>query len=208
MSVTINLAGQVFGSITVLSQATFKAPIKWLCKCQCGNTAEIRTNNLRRGKTKSCGCMSREKVTTHGLSRTPTYKSWDGMIQRCFNPANDGYRRYGAQGITVCERWMSFEHFFQDMGERPPRMTLDRIDGTKGYYLENCRWATKTTQSINRKCTIFLTHLGKTMCLAEWARHLNMSPGVIEWRRRNGNSIEDILRPLNTRAKNKVERKS
>lgn len=88
---------------------------------------------------------------THGMTRTRTYKSWSGMKRRCFNPDSDDYKNYGARGITVCERWMDFAKFYEDMGECPKGMTIDRVDTDGDYEPGNCRWADKATQSRNRR---------------------------------------------------------
>lgn len=82
--------------------------------------------------------------------RSPTYRTWDGMKQRCLNPKATGYARYGGAGITVCDRWLEFANFLADMGERPEGTTLDRIDSSKGYEPGNCRWATRAEQNRNR----------------------------------------------------------
>lgn len=88
----------------------------------------------------------------HGMCDTPTYKIWNGMIKRCYSKSNTAYQKYGAKGIKVCKRWHdSFENFYNDMGERPEGMTLDRIDGTKGYSPSNCRWADRVLQNINQR---------------------------------------------------------
>lgn len=81
----------------------------------------------------------------------PEYCIWSNMIQRCMNPKRLDWVRYGGSGITVCERWRTFLNFYADMGKRPAGLTLDRIDGTKGYSPENCRWATLTLQTMNQK---------------------------------------------------------
>lgn len=93
-----------------------------------------------------------EARKTHGRRDTPEYRAWDGMKQRCTNPKARGYDRYGGAGITVCDRWMySFENFYADMGDRPSsEHSLDRIDGSKGYSPNNCRWATRSEQQKNR----------------------------------------------------------
>lgn len=88
---------------------------------------------------------------SHGMTKTPTYKTWISMKARCFNPQDTGYHRYGARGITVCERWLVFEHFLADMGERPSGLTIDRISNDGNYEPDNCRWTTMKVQSNNRR---------------------------------------------------------
>src|SRR5258708_21307973 len=83
----------------------------------------------------------------HANGRSPTYVAWRAMIQRCYQPKQKCYKEYGAVGIVTCDRWRIFTNFLHDMGERPQGNTLDRRDGTCGYYKENCRWATKCQQA-------------------------------------------------------------
>lgn len=102
-----------------------------------------------------------------------TYSSWRAMLGRCLKPSNAGFAQYGAVGVSVCKEWInSFDSFYEHMGERPPGHTLDRIDNAIGYAPGNCRWASRTEQVKNRRVTIVITHNGKTMTLAEWAKHL------------------------------------
>jgi pentatricopeptide repeat protein len=131
----------------------------WRCRCSCGVERLVHGTNLRQGLSLSCGCLSREKVkersTKHGHARrgnvTRAYSCWVRMKQRCFNPNQKDYPNYGARGISVCERWLEFANFYEDMGDPPPGLTLDRIDNDRGYGPGNVRWATAREQVLNRR---------------------------------------------------------
>lgn len=110
----------------------------WECQCDCGRLKQLNTQTIQRQGTTSCGCVHGNR--THGLSRTPTYKSWARMHQRCYNPKASQYRWHGGKGVTVCERWHTFESFLSDMGQRPQGAYLDRKNPTLEYSKENCRW--------------------------------------------------------------------
>lgn len=155
----LDLTGQRFGRLVAMERQTTEdnRHSVWLCQCDCGKTKNAILNNLRRGLTKSCGCLSSETTalrnTTHGSSarktKTPEYRAWSALKNRCNNPNNNRYHVYGGRGISFCKEWESFEQFLSDMGPRPAMTSIDRIDNNKGYSKENCRWATIKQQMRN-----------------------------------------------------------
>jgi hypothetical protein len=109
--------------------------------------------------------------------------SWNRAKNRCHNPKDPDYHRYGARGIVVCPRWRySFENFFEDMGVRPHKQTLDRIDSKGNYEKDNCRWATSKTQ--NRHAQNLITFAGETRPLGEWAEVLGINQTTLSMRLR------------------------
>lgn len=148
----MDLTGQMFGRLTIINFAgvNHKQHALWFCKCSCGKITKVLARSLRAGMTKSCGCgMSRK---THGMTKHPAFGIWGAMIQRTSDPNCDSWELYGGRGITVCDEWEnSFEAFWADMGPTwRDGLSLDRIDNSRGYYKENCRWVTPTVQSHNR----------------------------------------------------------
>lgn len=127
----------------------------WLCLCDCGSEIEVRGQSLRSGNTRSCGCLARElsaaAATKHGLSTTRTHKIWRGMLDRATNPRAGNAKNYVLRGIGVCDRWLSFENFYEDMGPAPDGLTLERVDNEKGYGPDNCIWATDLAQRRNKR---------------------------------------------------------
>lgn len=126
-------------------------------------------------------------------AKTPTMIAWSGMIGRCLDPNHDSYEHYKARGITVCERWMTFANFLEDMGERPLGMELDRTNNDDGYYKENCRWATRKQQCRNMSTNHFITHNGMTKCIAEWAEYAGIKADVLHSRIKRGWEFERAL---------------
>lgn len=154
-------SGKRFGRLVVMDYAGRWKSRKflWKCLCDCGATIVATGNCLVTGRTTSCGCLRREVPNhfSHGHNRvgmrTPEYRSWVAMIQRCTNSNADNFERYGAKGVKGCQRWLgSFVDFLADMGTKPtPRHTIDRINNDKGYEPGNCRWATRLQQAKNKK---------------------------------------------------------
>jgi len=165
----IDITNQKFGRLTTVRRvATVKKRAMWECVCECGNMTITAGHLLRRGDTRSCGCLGPELASQrgkilfrkhgHAVLRTPEYRAWASMKERCLNPRHRFYSYYGGRGITICERWMlSFEKFLSDMGSRPSsKHSLDRRDNNGNYEPENCRWATAKVQMHNRRLPLMI----------------------------------------------------
>ena len=197
----IDLKGQRFGRLIVLEESSKRDKARnvyWLCQCDCGNTKEISGQNLKKGLTTSCGCYSKEvnlaKNTKHGYYGTPTYKSWDKMMQRCTNQKCKEYVWYGQRGITICEEWKDFANFLSDMGERPAGTSIDRIDVNKGYFKANCRWASAEVQANNTRRNERIVYNGETKTIAEWAKLKGIEYDILYSRlKKYGWSVEKAL---------------
>jgi hypothetical protein len=156
-----DLSGQTFGMWTVVSRETDHDPIKWRCICICGNYGVIASGDLYHKRSKSCGCHRSEYVskaqTTHNRTHTKEYSSWEHMIQRCENPNNNYYHRYGGRGITVSPIWRKdFMAFYNEVGPAPSaKHSIERINNDKGYEPGNCKWAFASEQNNNTSKTRF-----------------------------------------------------
>lgn len=173
----------------------------WECRCDCGRTHIVVAGHLLSGHTRSCGCLWEEagkctkpKHITHGYTSrkkngqvSSEYSIWSGMKARCNNPTNASYLKYGAKGIRVCGRWDSgegdlsgFECFIADMGDRPTRgHSLDRIDSSKDYSPDNCKWSTHKEQQNNRCNNIMIRAFGEFDTVANWADRKGIKRTVI-----------------------------
>lgn len=199
-----DLSGQKFNRLLALSRCKLVSPkgrvyVAYLCVCDCGEQKTIRQAELYSGKTKSCGCLMRERTsqanTKHGMFGTPVYSAWSSAIARCHNVNDKDYPKYGGRGITVCDRWReSFENFYADMGDKPsPQHSIDRVDNSLGYSSDNCRWATHTTQNNNRRSNQLLTYNGETKTAAEWSRQTGIKYTTLLRRMDKGWPAEDVL---------------
>lgn len=192
----IDLTGQRFGRWLVIKRVgtnNHGSPT-WKARCDCGIVKIINGMALRQGASKSCGCYNKDvhrevclkRNTTHGLVHSKAYHTWVNMRQRCENPKATAYKKYGAKGITVCERWKTFENFYADIGEPPsPLHTIERKDPKGEYAPGNCRWATQKEQQNNRSNNHRITHGGETKTLNQWAAHIGINRSSLTRRIKN-----------------------
>lgn len=179
---------------------------KYRCLCDCGSETIAYVGNLRKGKTKSCGCWKKMTANanhvSHGMSYSDEYKIWQGIRTRCKNQNSRGYQKYGAAGVTICERWdNSFEAFFADMGPRPSKShSIDRRDNDGNYEPSNCRWATPQEQSNNTSRNVLIEHNGVTMTTSEFAELTGFTRlTVYRWVTRDKLSNAEIAKKLAAR---------
>lgn len=163
------------------------ARISAMCQ-KCNTIFETSANRVAAGRGKFCSksCSASFQHSKHGHAargtQSKTYASWVSMRQRCENPQHHAYPQYGGKGITVSQDWQSFDTFLADMGERPTGTSIDRIDGTLGYFKANCRWATRFEQQANTSNNIRLVYQGQPYILAELARHLGINWVTLKYR--------------------------
>lgn len=198
------LKGLRFGRWLAIEKVSGPGRSAWLCRCTCGVERTVREKELASGRSQSCGCLAAEKSSqrnaTHGRSKSGAFKSWSAMIQRCSDPSTTAYGRYGARGITVCNRWLIFENFYADMGERPEGKSIDRYPDKEGNYEPgNCRWASAKEQQRNRGVTHTLTIGGVTKPLQEWCEKAGLPYHVVVRRKYRGWPDEECLRPRRTK---------
>lgn len=210
MACFIDMTGKKYGRLTAIKRVESALDIRpvWLFRCECGNTHIARGNDVRSGRIKSCGCLHRENAidklplmhdanTIHGQARTAIYRIWCGMKGRCYTKSNTSYPRYGEKGITVCEEWIdnpeSFIEWALATGYKKG-LSIDRIDGTKGYSPDNCRFITQLEQMRNISSNVKITVNGVTQVLADWSKQTGIHRDTIEARIKRGMSPEEAMR--------------
>lgn len=219
--VVCDYVGRRFGRLKVLRLSRIGSHRNkwWWCSCDCGAEKEVGHSGLQSGGVNSCGCLQRElvakRMTKHGLNRRgkkdPLYVVWRGVIGRATQVAKGKHREwYFARGITVCSRWRdSVEAFVDDMGPRPEKMSVERIDNDKGYWCgkpecpecgplcrdSNCRWATATEQARNTRRSFRLTWRGETRSVGEWSSILGLSRDLIYRRLHRQLPLDAVFRP-------------
>lgn len=214
--------GERFGHLVVASEP-FIWIVKWYqpvchtCICDCGVKTDVLVMRLRSRDTRSCGCVykrirsqngkatihiAQQKNTKHGYTkggRKPEYRVWQGIKERCLKPEHKSYKDYGGRGIKICERWMKFENFIADMGDRPSNFySIERRDNDGDYEPGNCCWVQKRQQARNSRNNHIVEYNGKSQTLVEWSEELGMTFSTIRTRLHRGWSVE---RALSTRIK-------
>lgn len=219
----IDLTGQRFGRWTVVDRAEdhfTKSGIRvtmWNCVCNCGTQKSVFANSLRKNQSTSCGCYEKElkskrlaernrKNAKHGHSKERLHAIWNGMISRCYNPNNCCFSMYGERGISVCDAWkndyMEFKNWAiangYDEHAEYGDCTLDRVDNSKGYSPDNCRWATAEQQANNRRSNVVVSAFGKTQNLKAWADETGIKYGTLRDRivRRKWNVERALSEPI------------
>jgi hypothetical protein len=190
----IDMIGKRFGRLTVIEEiddSKTKRP-RWLCRCECGNKRIVRGISLRKGDTKSCGCLKKELAkklseakVTHGSSKTRLYRVWYEMRCRCYKKSSPDYPRYGGRGINVCYKWrksfIPFREWAIANGYNE-NLTLDRINNESDYSPDNCRWVTRETQNNNTRRNYYITYNGETLTLSQWSKKCGINKNTLHSR--------------------------
>ena len=201
MAIVKRLENQRFGRLLVLEEVgrTKSGSTTWRCLCDCGNEKAISSSSLRHSGTQSCGCIKQEQRLSqkiHGETHSPIHRLWAGMKNRCNNPNNHKYERYGARGIRVCSEWASSYEAFRDWclsnGYRPG-LTIERLNVDGDYSPENCIFATQKVQQNNRSNNHRITYNGANHTMSEWADLLGMSYKMLEHRLNRGWTVDEAF---------------
>jgi len=196
----IEMVGRKFGLLTVVKEVEVRnknGHILYEVICNCGNKKEVLGHSLRNLKSRACNKCQAKLKGTHGMWKSDEFNIWNAMKFRCDKKRKNiyPYKSYAGRGITVCKEWIdSFEVFYNDMGKRPSiNHSIDRIDVNKGYYKENCRWATMKEQSRNKTNNNLLEYKGEIKCASEWCEIINMPSSTFYNRLNRGWSMEKVM---------------
>lgn len=203
----IDLVGKKFGKLTVIKYAgkdKFGTSL-WLCKCECGNKKIIRSSDFKNGKTKSCGCIHNKKLVQYNKENKRKYNTlpydkvqkkldtvWRNIKRRCGDKNN---KDYGGRGITICKEWKEFENFYNwaiNNGYKE-NLTIDRINVNGNYEPDNCRWVTQYFQNRNQRSNRIITYNGKTLCLTDWSKLLNIPYTTLIYRLNKNWDVKKLL---------------
>ena len=207
MGKALDLIGQKFGRLTVISKAekhiqpSGQRKTCWLCKCDCGNEIIIKGSDLKSGHTQSCGCLRIEKITKHSLFGTRIYTIWHNIKHRCYNSKDSNYKNYGGRGIKICEEWKNdFKAFYDwainngyNESAKRGECTIDRIDVYGNYEPSNCRFVNIKVQQNNKTNNHLITYNGETHNISEWSKILNIKFSTLLARLNRGWSVEKTL---------------
>ena len=187
-----DISGHRFGCLTAICfvRLSPNRSAVWLCQCDCGNTVEVLGSSLRSGNTRSCGCQI---GIIHGHSKERSHRIWQRMMKRCYDPNATRFKDWGGRGISVCERWHTYENFLSDMGQCPDGMSINRKNNDGNYEPGNCDWATSIEQNNNRRDNRILEVGGVEHTVAEWSRISNIGPSTIMKRLNLGWTPKDAV---------------
>lgn len=187
--------GEKFNSLTCIGKDEEKDQRYYLFRCDCGRVKSIIADNVKNGRTKSCGCRKNKRNIRHGGSGSRLYTIWKSMRERCNNPNTNRHSRYFDRGIRVCDDWDRFE-IFRDWALKngyEDNLSIDRINGDGPYSPENCRWVTNKEQQNNRSNTIHVEYGGEIRTISEWSNITGVQAGTIRSRLRSGKSAGEAL---------------
>lgn len=192
-----DLKGQVFGRLTVIGKSNRISRSGrlsyWHCLCKCGNKTEVTVSALRKGSSKSCGCLTKDSATKHGYSYSPLYTVLNSMKDRCYKTNCSCYPNYGGRGIKICQEWLDSVEAFIKWGESngySKGLQIDRKDNDGDYSPENCRFVTRQKNMMNRRVTTYILLDGHKIAWADAFKQIEVSYQLIFIWKRNGKVSE------------------